>query len=75
MHGICNSVSDPLNVRYVLDYIDADTNYLNIYSHIYVQCRKQNRDKPTTNAKENFPKFCKVYTGQNQTHLIHYIYI
>ena len=51
MHGICNSVSDPLNVRYVLDYIDADTNYLNIYSHIYVQCRNQNRDKPTTNAK------------------------
>ena len=36
MPGLCNKVSDPLTVRHTLDYIAADTNYLNIYLHIYV---------------------------------------
>ena len=31
-----NKVSDPLKVRHALDCIAADTNYLNIYLHIYV---------------------------------------
>ena len=35
MRDLFNKVSDPLKVRPTLDCIAADTNCLNIYSHIY----------------------------------------
>ena len=76
MHGICNSVSDPLNIRYVLDYIAADNNYLNICSHIYVQCRKQNRDKPTTKCKIKFSKVLQsLYRTKSNTSDTLYIHL
>ena len=55
--GLCNKISDLLKVRQTLDCVAADTNYMNIYSHIYVNtgnviCQLQNE-------KSNFPKFCK----------------
>ena len=36
MRYSCNNVSDPLKAQHTLDCIAASTNYLNIYSHIYV---------------------------------------
>ena len=45
MCGLFNKVSDPLKVRHTLDFIAADTDYLNIYLHIYVLCI--NSDMPT----------------------------
>ena len=36
MRCSCNKVSDPLKAQHTLDCIAASTNYLNIYSHIYV---------------------------------------
>ena len=49
-------VSDTLNVQNTLDRITADYNCLNIYSHIYVQYRKQTGDMPTTKNKIAFSK-------------------
>ena len=36
MRGLVNMVSHPLTLPQTLDCIAADTNYMNIYSHIYV---------------------------------------
>ena len=36
MRGLFNKVSHPLTLSQTLDCIAADTNYMNIYSHIHV---------------------------------------
>ena len=78
MRGLFNKLPDPLNVRYTLDCIAADTNYLSIYLHIYVQYRKQNRDMPTTKCKIKFSKVLQsLCTAKNKIQIwyIHNIYI
>ena len=56
MRDLFNKVSDLLKVRNTLECIAADTNCLNIYSHIYEEYRKQNHDIPTTKRKIKFYK-------------------
>ena len=49
--------------------------YLNIYSHIYVQCIKQTRDMPTTKCKIEFFKVLQsLCSAKSKTNLI-YLYI
>ena len=66
-----NKLSDKLKVRQTLDCIAADTNYLNIYSHIYYNTGKKIVMCQLQNAKWNFPKFCKVLAQQkSKTNLV-----
>ena len=68
MCGLFNKVSDPLKVRHTLDFIAADTDYLNIYLHIYVLCI--NSDMPTAKWKIEFTKvlqsLCTYAPQKNQ---------
>ena len=67
MCGLFNNVSNPLKVWHTIDCVAADTNYLNIYLHIYVQYRKQNRDMPTTECKIEFSKVLQsLCTAKNK---------
>ena len=56
MRSLFSKVSYPLKVWDTLNCIAPDTNYLNIYSHIYVEYRIQNRNMPTTKSKIPFSK-------------------
>ena len=56
MRALFNKVSHPLTLSQILDCIATDTTYMNIYSHIYVQYRKQNRDMTTTKCNAEFSK-------------------
>ena len=55
MHDLFNKVSHPLTLSQTLDCIAADTNYMNIYSHIHVKW-KQNRDMTTTKCNVEYFK-------------------
>ena len=68
MCGLFNKVSDLLKVRHTLDCIAADTDFLNIYLHIYVLCI--NSDMLTAKWKIEFTKvlqsLCTYAPQKNQ---------
>ena len=84
MCGLCNKVSNPLNVRHTLDCIATNTDYLSIHSQVYGTqlCnkylnRKQTRDVPATKCKIEFSKVLQsLYTEiQNQKSNLIYLFI
>ena len=75
MRRLFNKVPDPLRLSQTLDCITANINYLNIYSHIYVQYRKQNRDMTTTKCNVEFSKVLQSLCTAKIKKQIWYIYI
>ena len=71
MCSLFNKLPDPLKVQHKLDCINADTNYWNIYSHIYVIFTYLIVIYPLQNTKSNFPKFCKFMHSKNKNIYIH----
>ena len=79
MRSLFSKVSYPLKVWDTLNCIAPDTNYLNIYSHIYVEYRIQNRNMPTTKSKIQFSKVLqslRMTKNKNKKNLLHlYIHL
>ena len=64
MRGLFYKLSYPQKVQHTLDCIATDTNYLNIFYIFMDNTGNKIVINQLSNAKSNFPKYCKIYARQ-----------